>query len=117
MNAGVQREGKGGHNSPGAESLWGRQKSQQCHKYFLQLCICIRKPQVQTWMRQTCVLHRAPSNLVKPLDERAWQPSQIFEILADILVRCSQRRTQGGLGLTPLELDILQKLYYLRKGD
>jgi len=30
-----------------------------------------------------------------------------------------QGRTQGGLGLgltPPLELDILQKLYYLRKG-
>jgi len=24
---------------------------------------------------------------------------------------------QGGLGLTPLELDILQKYYYVRKGD
>jgi len=29
----------------------------------------------------------------------------------------SQGRTQGGLGLTPLELDILQKLYYLRIED
>jgi len=29
-----------------------------------------------------------------------------------------QGRTQGGLGLKPpLELDFLQKLYYLRKGD
>jgi len=28
-----------------------------------------------------------------------------------------QGRTQGGLGLKTLELDILQKLYYLRKGD
>ena len=29
-----------------------------------------------------------------------------------------QGRTQGGVGLTPpLELDILRKLYYLRKGD
>jgi len=28
----------------------------------------------------------------------------------------SQERTQGGVGVTPpLELDILQKLYYLRK--
>jgi len=30
----------------------------------------------------------------------------------------NQGRTQGGwLELTPLELDILRKLYYLRKGD
>jgi len=42
--------GQGGHNSPGAESLWGRRmtvggadKSQQCHKYFLQQHICFRK--------------------------------------------------------------------------
>jgi len=29
-----------------------------------------------------------------------------------------QGRTQGGLGVkTPLELDILQNLYYLRKGN
>jgi len=26
-------------------------------------------------------------------------------------------RKEGGLGLTPLELGILQKHYYLRKGD
>jgi len=29
-----------------------------------------------------------------------------------------QGRTQGGVGVTtPLELDVLQELYYLRKGD
>jgi len=35
--------GQKGRNSPGAESLWGRriiaggtEKSQQCHKYFVQ---------------------------------------------------------------------------------
>jgi len=40
---GRNEEWQGGHNSPGAESLWGRQitaesaiKSQQCHKYLLQ---------------------------------------------------------------------------------
>jgi len=33
------------------------------------------------------------------------------------LFDCSQGRTQGGLGLAPLEFDILQKLYYMRKGD
>jgi len=32
---GVTR-GSRGHNFPGAESLCGRRKSQQCHKYFLQ---------------------------------------------------------------------------------
>jgi len=32
---------------------------------------------------------------------------------------CTQGRTQGGFGVNPppLELDILRKLYYLRKGD
>ena len=43
--------------------------------------------------------------------------SDILTWSADILViiQC-QGRTQGGLGWNPLELDILQKFYYLRKG-
>jgi len=32
---GVTRGGQSENNSPGAESLWGAEKSQQCHKYFL----------------------------------------------------------------------------------
>jgi len=45
--------------------------------------------------------------------------SDILIWSADIIVciQC-QGRTQGGVELkTPVELDILQKLYYLRKGD
>jgi len=41
-------------------------------------------------------------------------------IYAPYISSCTfmQGRTQGGLGLNPsLELDILQKIYYLRKGD
>jgi len=38
--------------------------------------------------------------------------------MARKMVQGIQGRTQGGLGLTPpLELDILQKRYHLRKGD
>jgi len=44
------------------------EKSQQCHKYFLQYStFASERPQVQTWGRQTCFLPRAPSNLVAPL--------------------------------------------------
>jgi len=43
------------------------EKSQQCHKHFLQYAIFTSKiSQVRTWGRQTCFLHRAPSNLVTP---------------------------------------------------
>jgi len=47
-------------------------------------------------------------------------PSDILTWSADILVYIKfQGRTQEGGWITPppLELDILQKLYYLRKGD
>jgi len=45
-----------GHNSPGAESLWGRrmtawgaEKFQQCHKCFLQYTtFASERPQVRT---------------------------------------------------------------------
>ena len=48
---------QGGHNSPGAETLWGCQstvgvaiKSQQCHKYFLQCnALASERSQVRTW--------------------------------------------------------------------
>ena len=43
------------------------EKSQQCHKYFLQYTTFTSKiSQVRTWRRQTCFLPRAPSNLVTP---------------------------------------------------
>jgi len=42
----------------------GNQKSQQCHKYFLQCnTFASKRSQVPTWGRQTCFLPRAPSNL------------------------------------------------------
>jgi len=55
-----------GHNSPGAESPWGRQitaggaeKSKQCHKYFLQCsALASARPQFRTW--------RAPNLLLAP---------------------------------------------------
>jgi len=74
ISRGVTR-GKGGNNSPGAESLrgrrmatWGAEESQQCHKYFLQYSTSAsERTQVRTWGRQTSFLLRAPSNLVTPL--------------------------------------------------
>jgi len=46
----------------------GGQKSQQCHKHFLQRSTFVsERPQVRTWGRQTCFLPQAPSNLVTPL--------------------------------------------------
>ena len=57
-----------GHNSPGAESLLGAKKSQQCDKHFFQnTTFASERPQVRTWGRQTCFLPQAPSNLVTPL--------------------------------------------------
>jgi len=81
VTRGVTKGGQGGHDSPGAESLWGRritagrqmtaegaEKSQQCHKYFLQCStFASERPQFRTWGRQTCFLPRAPPNLVTPL--------------------------------------------------
>jgi len=44
------------------------EKSQQCHKYFLQhSTFTSERLQVRTWECQTCFLPRAPSNLVTPL--------------------------------------------------
>jgi len=41
------------------------EKSQQCHKYFLQHSeLASERPQIRTWGRQTCLLPREPSNLV-----------------------------------------------------
>jgi len=52
-----RNEGGRGHNSPGAESLWGRQmtaggaeKPQQCHIYIFQYSKCAsERSQVWSW--------------------------------------------------------------------
>ena len=84
--------GQGRHNSPGAESQWGRQiavggaiKSQQCHKHILQYStFASERPQVRTWGRQTCFLPRAPSDLVTPLLLR--QQSQKLRFIGAAMV-------------------------------
>ena len=66
-------------NSPGAESPWARrltargvEKAQHCHKCFLQYStFASERPQVRTWGHQTCLLSRAPSNLVTSLAKGA----------------------------------------------
>jgi len=76
VGRGVTR-GERGRNSPG-ESLLGRrmtsrgaEKSQQCHKYFLQYsAFASERPQFRPWGLQTCFLSRAPCNLVTSLDVR-----------------------------------------------
>jgi len=69
---------QGGHNSPGAESLRGRQitawapndcgggrKVPTCHKDFLQYStFSSESPRIRTWGRHTCFFPRAPSNLI-----------------------------------------------------
>jgi len=56
---------------PGAESLRGAEKSQQYRKYFLQYStFASERPPIRTWGRQTCFLHRAPSN--EPRYATAW---------------------------------------------
>jgi len=77
VEAGAERGGQGGvpKITPDAESLWGRritaggaEKSQQCHKYFLQYStFASERPLLRKWGRQTCFLLRAPSNLVTTL--------------------------------------------------
>jgi len=48
----------------------GAEKSQQCHKDFLQYStFASERSQFRTWGRQTCFLPRTPSNLVAPLPE------------------------------------------------
>ena len=65
----------------------GAEKSQQCHKYFLQHSVFASEwPQVRTWGHQTCFLPRAPSNFVTPLVQtQAYVPYQHGEL--DIAVR------------------------------
>ena len=60
--------GASGHNSPGAESLRGVKKAQQCHKHIFQnSTFASETPQVRTWGRQICFLLQAPSNPGTPL--------------------------------------------------
>jgi len=59
---GRNEKGQERHNSPDAE------KSQQCHKHFLQYStFAPERHQVRTWRRQTSFLPREPSNLVASL--------------------------------------------------
>jgi len=51
----------------------GAEKSQGCHKFFLQFGTFDSEiPQFRTWGRQTCFLLRAPSNLVTLLIVILW---------------------------------------------
>jgi len=53
-----------GHNSPGAKSLRGAKRSQQCHKHFFQnSTFASKRPQVRTWVRQTCCPRRHLTSL------------------------------------------------------
>jgi len=65
---------KGRHNSPGDKitmglrnDCGGAEKSQQCHKYFLQhSTFASERPQVRTWGAPNFTLPWAPSNFVTP---------------------------------------------------
>jgi len=88
MGKGYNEGEQEGHNSPGTESpwasrltAWGAEKAQQCHKNFLQYStFASEKPQIRKGLRgrQTCLLSRAPSNLVASL---AWGEKQSFKKL------------------------------------
>jgi len=65
---GTYQRGQEGYNSLGLNHYGGAEKSQQCHKFFLQYStFASKRSQFQTWGLQTCFLSRAPSNLVTPL--------------------------------------------------
>jgi len=74
QSAGAQRGGKGAQ-LPGRRITLvalkyceGAKKSQLCHTYILQYStFASGRPQVRKWGRRTCILPRAPSNLVTPL--------------------------------------------------
>jgi len=53
-------KGARGAEFPGRRiTVWGAEKAQQCHKYFLQCStFASERPQVRTWGRQTCLLSR-----------------------------------------------------------
>ena len=75
-------EGGKGHNSRASDHSGGAEKSQQCHKYFLQYSTLASEiPPVRTWGRQTCFLPRAPSYCVTPLHT----PKGLKDILAIFL--------------------------------
>jgi len=84
FNQGHNKGEKGGTN-PRAPYSYGApndyrvaEKSQQCHKHFLQYTTFTSKiSQVRTWGRQTCFLPRAPSNLVTPLTLTRLLPLQL----------------------------------------
>jgi len=56
-----------GHNSPGAESLWGRRKVLTMSQVLQCSTFASERPRVRKWGHQTCFLPRAPSNIVTPL--------------------------------------------------
>jgi len=67
LDQGCNEAGQGRHNFPGAE------KSPKCHKYFLQYSkFASVRTRVRIWVRQTCFLPRALSNLVTPLVYIYW---------------------------------------------
>ena len=76
---GVTRGGKGGtipqapnHYRGRRMTAEGAEKSQQYHKYCLQYSTYTsERPQVRTWVRQTCFLPWTPPNLVRPLSPAA----------------------------------------------
>ena len=60
--------GKGGAIPRAPSHYGGAEKSQRCHKYFLQYStFASERPQFRTWGCQTCFLARAAPNLVTPL--------------------------------------------------
>jgi len=65
----VEQGPKEGAQFPGRQSTaGGAEKSQQCHRYFLQQHICFRKTlDSNICGRQTRFLPRALSNLITPL--------------------------------------------------
>ena len=62
-----RNDGVKGHNSPGAESLWGRRKVLTILQELQCSTFASVRPQVRTYGRQTCLLPRMPSNPVTPL--------------------------------------------------
>jgi len=74
-----RNEGGKGEQFPGLGITMGGpndcgvlEKSQQCHKYFLQCStLASERPQVGTYGRQTCFWPQAPFNLATPLNVMA----------------------------------------------
>jgi len=71
QHRGVRRGGQGRHNSPSAESLWGRRKVPTLSQVLSSIqYICFRKTLGSNMGRQTCFLTRTPSNLGAPLGKQ-----------------------------------------------